>query len=164
MMPDRIELVDESGRPIGQADVRQAHQARLLHHSVHIVLVNSKGRFFCAHRSLQKEIYGGWWTVPGAHVLVGESYEATARRLLQATFGIDCPLNAVGKIRVQDGHENEISQMFTGRSDQEFTVNPEGFDDGRFLTAEEARRLAHDQKATPYLVRAIEIVEQALGS
>ena len=156
-MAEQIELVDESGKPVGQAEVKAAHTRQLLHHSVHIVLIDSKGRFFCAYRSPEKAIYGGYWTVPGAHVLPGETYGAAAKRLLKSVFGLDCELEAVGKIRVRDGIENEVSMMYVGHSDEQFKVKPDQFDDGRFLAPEDARRFASSQKVTPYLLHSIEL-------
>lgn len=162
-MVDQIELIDESDRPVGQANAKEVHQKQLLHHSVHIIIINSEGRFFCARRSLKKEIYGGWWTVPGAHVLFGETYDAAANRLCRSVFGIDCKLEAVGKIRVKDGNENEISTMYIGHSNQKFKVKPNQFDEGRFLTPKEAKQLAHNQKVTPYLLHSIALCKRVMA-
>src|SRR3989344_4039668 len=107
-MGEQIELINEDDVAIGQAEVEEVHQKQMLHHSVHIVMMTSEGRFFCARKNPKKKRYGGWWTIPGMHLLPGDTYETTAKRLLKTTFKFSCGLEEAGKIRVNDGQENEI--------------------------------------------------------
>src|SRR3989338_9420585 len=78
-----IDVVDEADLVIGQATEQEVREKNLLHHSVHLLIVDSHNRLFCAHRITGRLIYSGWWTIPGAHVLSGKTYEKTVARFLK---------------------------------------------------------------------------------
>jgi len=162
-MGEQIELIDEDDSVIGQAEVEKVHQKQMLHHSVHIILMTSEGRFFCARKNPKKKRYGGWWTIPGMHLLPGDTYETTAKRLLKTAFKSDCGLEETGKIRVNDGYENEISMMYMCHSDKKFNIDPDQFEEGKFLKPTEAEALAKTQKVTPYFLHAIRLAKKKLG-
>jgi isopentenyldiphosphate isomerase len=149
-----VELVDEQDRVVGRADEEEVRKKNLLHHSVHIAVIDSKGRLFCAHREKNKPVYGGWWTVPGAHVFSGETYEKASARLL-SELKLAGRLERIEKIRVDDGFENEFSTMYVFKSDSIPTLKPSDWEGGKFLALAEARQLKETQKTTLYLQRSL---------
>ena len=112
-MSENLVLVNEQDRVLGKVGVKEAHEEGILHRTVHIFIVNTEGKLFCRQRSLKKKVYPGYWsTSVGVHVSPGESYHETAKRGLVNTLGIDCDLKPIGKSRIKDESENEISATF----------------------------------------------------
>src|SRR3989338_1687981 len=83
MQKNILDIINEQDIVIGQATEEEVREKNLLHHSVHLLIVDSHNRLFCAHRIIGRLIYSGWWTIPGAHVLSGETYEKTVARFLK---------------------------------------------------------------------------------
>ena len=148
--------VNENDEVIGKVNEEEAHKRHLLHKSVHILLTNSKGEIFCRQRSLKKKRYPGYWsTSVGAHVMYGETYEDAIYRALKETLGIDCKLKMIGKDRIEDDVENEISALFVGHYDGKLKFNFQQIEGGKFFSVEELGKLIKKEKVTPHLVQAL---------
>ena len=154
-----IDVVDEADLVIGQATEQEVREKNLLHHSVHLLIVDSHNRLFCAHRIIGRLIYSGWWTIPGAHVLSGETYEKTLTRFLKE-LKIYASFKQLQKIRVNDGFENEWSMLYLLKSDTAPFLHPDKFQDGKFFSLAEICTLSQKEKMTPYLMAALDFVSQ----
>lgn len=89
-MQEFFDELDEFGTPTGKRITRQdAHRFGVWHRSVHIWIVDSKGRLLLQKRSMSKETYPGLWDISCAgHVLSGESHLEAACRELQEELSL----------------------------------------------------------------------------
>ena len=154
-----IDLINEQDIVIDQASEEEVLEKNLLHHSVHLLIIDSHNHLFCAHRIAGRPIYSGWWTIPGAHVLSGETYEKTLTRFLKE-LKIYASFKQLQKIRVNDGFENEWSMLYLLKYDTLPFLYPEKLQGGRLLSLTEIRTLSQKEKMTPYLMAALEFVSQ----
>lgn len=149
-----IDLINEQDIVVGQATEQEIREKNLLHHSVHLFIVDAHHRLFCAHRLNRRPIYSGWWTIPGAHVRSGETYEKTVIHFL-SELKLHGSFKELQKIRVQDEFENEWSMLYLLKSDAPPFLHPEKFQEGKFLSSSEIRTLSQREKVTPYLLAAL---------
>ena len=154
-----IDFVDEKDFVIGQATEEEVREKNLLHHSVHLLIIDSHNCLFCAHRIIGRLIYSGWWTIPGAHVLSGKTYEKTVARFLKK-LKIHASLKQLRKIRVKDGFENKWSMLYLLKSDTAPFLHPDKFQDSKFFSLAEICTLSQKEKVTSYVIAALEFVSQ----
>lgn len=84
-----LDLVDLSGRVIGQATRERVHREGLLHRAVHVVVWHPDGRILLQKRSASKACCPGHWdTSVGGHVGAGEEPQAAAIRECGEELGI----------------------------------------------------------------------------
>lgn len=79
------------------------------------------------------------------------------KRGLTNTLGIDCDLEYIGKSRIKDKSENEISATFIGYADEDMKFNPNEIEGGKFFTVDEVRELAKKENTTPHLAHALNL-------
>ena len=72
-------------------------------------------------------------------------------------MGLDCDLKFLGKVRVEDKYENEISYTYVGEisKEQQIRENPE--EPGKFFTKEEIKNLENTNKVTPYMFESLSL-------
>lgn len=111
-----LQLVDESGTTIGQAEKIAAHEAGgLLHRAVSVVLINDQGEILVQRRAAGKYHFAGKWANAACtHPLVLESPIDAGRRSLRDELGIDCGLVEVFRF-VYEAHDPE-----SGYTEREF--------------------------------------------
>ena len=73
-IPEEIVLVDElTGEDIGSVDREKAHQEGLWHASVHVWIIEAKGRLLFQQRADWMSIYPSYWDISAAgHLKAGE--------------------------------------------------------------------------------------------
>ena len=159
MQKNILDIINEQDLVIGQATEEEVREKNLLHHSVHLLIVDSHNRLFCAHRITGRPIYSGWWTIPGAHVRSGETYEKTVVRFLKE-LKIHASFKQLHKIRINDSVENEWSMLYLLKYDTAPFFNSDKFQEGQFLSLSKIRTLSQKEKMTPYLMAALDFVSQ----
>ncbi len=155
-MDENLDIIGQDEEVIDHASKAEIHYKHLLHKAVHILIIDSLGRIYCRNRTPEQSAAYGWTSSAGAHVLSGQSFDQTAKKALQETLGINCPLTLMGKIRIKSETENELVAVYTGYSDQ-VKLNPGPGQTGQFLTVEDLRILFDTQKVTPYLTQAFNL-------
>lgn len=112
-----LDVVDETGEPVGTAPRREVHEQGLLHLAVHVLLVRD-GALLVQRRSERKRTYPGKWTSSASgHVPSGENVGEAARREVVEELGIEPPrLEPLEVVRVEDPTvgEREITHVFAG--------------------------------------------------
>jgi isopentenyldiphosphate isomerase len=122
-MPELLDVVDPSGKPLARAKPRTAvHKDGDWHRTVHVWIVNNKGELLFQSRSREKESFPVTWDVSSAgHVSSGESPVAAAKKELFEELGIRAAakqlhrLFSVATSSVQHKGkfiDNEISDVF----------------------------------------------------
>ena len=100
-----VDVVDETGRPIGVVTRREMRTHRLPHRTCYIFVFDRGGRLLIHLRTATKDVYPAYWDVAVGGVLAaGESFEAGARRELHEELGIDAPLEPLFPMRYTDAH------------------------------------------------------------
>lgn len=157
-MNNQLDIINEQDEVVGQDDVEEIHQKDLLHRSIHILIVDPQGRFYLRQRSSKKSRYPGWYTNSvGAHVPAGQSYDETTRESLKETLGLDCKLKFLGKVRVHDKYENEISWTYVGYVDDLDKIKANSEEPGRFFRTDEIKNLKKKYKITPYVFKSLDL-------
>lgn len=95
MSKEYLDIIDESGRIIGQATRAECHtNSSLAHRTVHVLVFNSRGELFLQKRSINKDIQPGKWdTSVGGHLNLGETFHQAVQREIKEELGINAPVN-----------------------------------------------------------------------
>ena len=139
-MTEYFWVVDEEDRVIGKETRENCHKNRLIHRSVYVLLINSKGELFLQKRSMSKDLYPGYYTGSATgHVDYGETYDQAAQRELREELGINAPLEKIGKFHSFSPIENEFSTLYVCSYDGEVKFNPEEITMGLWMKLEQVR-------------------------
>jgi isopentenyl-diphosphate Delta-isomerase len=129
-----VELVDDSGAPVGESTVAHAHEAPgLLHRAFSVHLMDGSGRLLLQRRAARKTRFPGRWANaccghPGPGDPVGV---AAARRLAEELSVAGVPLAEIGvyAYRAEDpatGHvEREYDHVLLGRVADGLAIQPD---------------------------------------
>lgn len=149
-----FDLVDETGRIIGQASRSEVHgNPELLHLVVHVLVFGSDGRLFLQKRSDDKDVQPGKWdTSVGGHVDAGESVAQAVRRELAEELGVpgagsrDPELRFLYRYIHRNDYESELVTTYMCRWDGPFVLQESELADGRFWKLREIDRNAGDPR------------------
>ena len=156
-MEDTLDWIDEQENVLGAFSAEEIHKKALLHSSVHVFIIDSNGLLFCRKIISNSRIYPGYWsTTVGAHVFSGKDADKSACESVKHNIGIDCELKMIGKVRVQDRFENEISSTYIGYADGPLRIKSGEIEEGRFMAVEEIRRLVDQEHVTPHLILSLD--------
>jgi isopentenyl-diphosphate Delta-isomerase len=135
MVNEKVILVDEQDKPIGEMDKLEAHQKGALHRAFSVFLFNNSGQLLLQQRSKNKYHSPGLWTnTCCSHPLPNEDTLQAAKRRLREEMGIGArELEFKGHLiyktnRVAIGFENgliehEYDHIFTGKTEEEPKIN-----------------------------------------
>lgn len=163
-MPGRIAVVDDANRFVRWEDRVTIHTQRLVHRSIHVLLLDSAGRLLVQRRHAGKQTYPRTWDVSCAgHVeesdyLGGPDddldrvYAAVAAREVEEELGVTPALTPVARYGPVPGVHYEQIQLFRGVSDGPFRIQPDEVEELRLLAPSElAAFLAGPEPVTPLL-------------
>jgi isopentenyl-diphosphate delta-isomerase len=110
-----IDVLDESGRPVGATSRQDALDSGLPVRTVHVFLVDHEGRLLLQRLGSRRDRHPG----PGllgssvaAFPRPGESEEDAARRRSAEELGLGTPLDRLGTIRTMDGRSPKYVTLF----------------------------------------------------
>lgn len=143
---DRLSIVDDDDRVIGSATRREIHLNGMKHRSVHIVVVNSRGRILLQKRSAKKDSHPGFWDISvGGHVDVGEEYDDAARREIAEELGIEAPFREIGRRTPNAENGWEFVRLYECRFDGPFHPDRGEIDEVRWADPGELlQKASHD--------------------
>lgn len=142
---ERIVLVDEQGRGIGEAGKLHVHREGILHRAFSVFIFDRDGRFLLQQRAEGKYHSGGLWSnTCCSHPRPGEDVSDAAGRRLVEEMGMRCDLQPMFetsyRANVSNGLiENEYVHVFTGICDRAPLPNPAEVMDYRWMDADELR-------------------------
>lgn len=147
-----LKHITPDGNSVGYKDSEVIHDEHLLHRAVHILIVDSLGRFYLRQRPQSKKLYPGIWTsAVGAHVLEGYQPDETAQESLRTFLHLAGKIIPIGERKVEDEIENELVTFFLFRGETVPQPNPEEAMDVGFFTRDEIDGLMEQGKTTPYV-------------
>ncbi|HSI79423.1 MAG TPA: isopentenyl-diphosphate Delta-isomerase [Solirubrobacterales bacterium] len=157
--PERVVLVDESGRPIGTAEKPAVHHAETpLHLGFSCYLFDGEGAFLATRRARTKRVWPGVWTnsVCG-HPAPGEAFEDAIRRRLRFELGMTAEALAVAdptySYRAPPFRgivEHELCPIYVGRAVDQPRPNPAEVEEFRWMSWEDFVRAAESDAADAY--------------
>lgn len=145
-----LPLVDEEGRPMGQATRRECHDgSKKLHPVVHLHIYNN-GELFLQRRPEWKDIQPGRWdTAVGGHVALGESIDEALRRETKEEVGLcGFEAEALGRYIFESERDRELVHVFRTVTNEAPQPSNE-LDGGRFFAPEEIKLLMGKGFFTP---------------
>lgn len=152
---ERVDLVDDQDRVVGEATISECLEKSLLHRAVAVLVLRTSGKFVLQQRSRGDLWHPGLWTISSTgHVKKGEGYDSAARRELKEEIGIDAPLREVRRYHMppmsQNGlTENEWVALFACVTDSPCTVDPVEVEGVKDLTEAELREMLRSGPLTP---------------
>jgi|SRR3989344_1504525 len=152
-MEEKVILVDEQDREIGEGEKMTVHREARLHRSFTIFIFNSKGETLLQQRAKTKYHSGGLWSnATCGHPRPalrrgepGEGIKEAAQRRLREEMGIDCQLQEVlqftYKVKLDKGlWEHEFDHTFRGTYDREVKPNPDEANSFKWIAWEDLLR------------------------
>ena len=117
-------LVDQEDNTVGFLDKAACHDGKgLLHRAFSVFILNSQGEILLQRRSLEKRLWGGFWSNSCcSHPRKGESVVDAAKRRCQEELGIKVDLRFLYKFE-NAGSENELCHVLIGHSEMEPNIN-----------------------------------------
>lgn len=143
---EKLIVVDERNRAIGQGEKWAVHREGRLHRAFSIFLVDALGRVLLQRRSAAKYHSAGLWANSCCgHPRPGERTNAAARRRLREELGADAPLRYAFRARYRTELpngliENEIVYVFFGPAPRALALNPDEVSEVAWATGADLRR------------------------
>jgi isopentenyl-diphosphate Delta-isomerase len=109
--------VDEQDKVLGAISRIDAHSdPTKIHRAVLILITNNQNQMLFQKRSLNKDLYGGYWSLAcGGHVTYGQEYHQAADREVYEELGIHPHLFYVTKALLKNNQEQEQCQIYLCR-------------------------------------------------
>ena len=165
MTEERLVLVDEEDRPIGEATRETSHTLPgHMHRAFAILLFTPAGDLLLCQRSAAKTLWPLVWDGSVAsHPRLGESYEEACQRALRAELGLEIALSRVGHIVYrarygERGVEHEYCALFQGTVEAPIAPNSAEVAAWRTLDPAALRRAIAAEPAaySPWLALALQ--------
>jgi isopentenyl-diphosphate delta-isomerase len=179
MSIEYVVLLDDRGRPIGQAPKSGVHTSSTpLHLAFSCYGFDRSNRLLCTRRAESKLTFPGVWTnTCCGHPMPGERLEDAVRRRLRDELGVSagnlvCALPEFRYRAEMNGiRENEVCPVFLCRITGELKLNPDEVAEARWVSWEDCvqKALSPGSELSPWSVRQIAalreggIVERFLG-
>jgi len=161
-MSERVILVDQHDRPVGEAEKLEAHRQARLHRAFSVFVLDSVDRVLLQRRAAAKYHSGRLWSnTCCGHPRPGEEAQAAAERRLAEEMGFQCPLEPAGAFVYQaalgDLVEHEYDHVFRGRFDGTPRPDPAEVEAWQWISREalEADLAAHPGDYTVWLPLAL---------
>lgn len=180
MTTEYVVLLDEAGRPIGQAPKAEVHTSSTpLHLAFSCYGFDESGRLLCTRRAESKLTFPGVWTnTCCGHPAPGEELEDAVRRRLREELGMTvenlvCALPDFRYRAEMNGiKENELCPVFLGRVKGDLEPDPEEVAEVRWIGWQDYARQAASpaSELSPWSVRQVAalrdngVVERFLGT
>ena len=134
------------------------HDISLTHRVTDIAIFNNKDELLLQKRSMQKDLFPGYYTLSAAgHVSKGEEYEEAAKRELEEELGVkNVPLQMVGKVIVETDFETEMVAVFIGKHNVPFQFAKDEIDIVNFFSQEEIKKI---KNLTPVAKACLKILK-----
>jgi isopentenyl-diphosphate delta-isomerase type 1 len=134
------------------------HDKSLIHRAINIALFNTEGKLVMQKRSMQKDLYKGYYALSATgHVSKGETYEEAAQRELEEEMGvshINLKRNATFLVSAPD--ETEMVTLFTGNYDGKYIYPSDEVESLHYFSPQEIFKI---NKITPCSTQSLKIMK-----
>ena len=133
-----VDVVDETGRPVGTVSRSVMRARRLPHRSVYVLVFNRGGDLFVHLRTADKDVYPAHWDVAiGGVLAAGESFDAAGRREAREELGVELAPERLFPFRWTDAASDVHGMVYRARHDGPFVLQPEEIVRGEFVPLDE---------------------------
>lgn len=124
MSEEQVIIVNEQNEQVEIVPRSIMRRDVLLHRATYIIVTNSKDQILIQKRSLEKDVYPGYYDpTTGGVVKAGESYEDNAIRELEEEIGVtDVDLNPLWDFRINEDQCNVWGRAFWTKYDGEIKL------------------------------------------
>jgi len=138
-------VVNEKDEVIGYKSRYECHHDKsLIHRAVDVILLNKEGKIAMQKRSIQKDLYPGYYCVTASgHVSKGESYEDTADRELKEEMGVEeVRLERKDTFITHAEKETEMIAIFVGSYEGAYDFPVDEVESVHFFSNKEIKKLS----------------------
>jgi len=138
-------VVNEKDEVIGYKSRYECHHDKsLIHRAVDVILLNKEGKIAMQKRSIQKDLYPGYYCVTASgHVSKGESYEDTADRELKEEMGVEeVRLERKDTFITHAEKETEMIAIFVGSYEGTYDFPVDEVESIHFFSKEEIKKVS----------------------
>jgi isopentenyl-diphosphate delta-isomerase len=162
-MNDRVILVDETDRVIGDMDKLEVHQKGLLHRAFSTFVFNDDGQLLLQRRAKEKYHSANLWAnTCCSHPQPHESTLEAAERRLKQEMGIEINLEKkfdfIYRVKLDNNLiEYEFDHVYVGQYNQQPLLNPEEASDYSWISIQDLKDeiKLYPEKYTAWLKIAI---------
>lgn len=135
-------VVNGNDEVINNLPRKEAHDKKLLHRTISVLVFNDQGKVMLQKRSMKKDSNPGKWSnATGGHVGIKETYDETAKREVMEELKIEDKPVFIKKMIIHDPAHTTMTQLYTIKSNGPFKFNPEETDEIKFFTKEELLKI-----------------------
>ena len=135
-------VVDKDDNIVAYKPRKEAHDNKLLHRTISVLVFNDQNKVMLQKRSMKKDSNPGKWSnATGGHVGKDESYDETAKREIMEELKLDVKPEFFKKMIINDPAHLTMTQLYTIQSNGPFEFNPEETDEIKFFSKEELPKL-----------------------
>lgn len=139
-----VVVVDNQDNIIDHLPRKEAHNKKLLHRTISVLVFNDEGKVMLQKRSQKKDSNPGKWSnATGGHVGKNESYDEAAQREVMEELKINDKPEFVKKMIINDPAHTTMTQLYKIKSNGPFKFNPEETDELKFFSKEELPSIFH---------------------
>jgi isopentenyl-diphosphate delta-isomerase type 1 len=122
-----VDWIDKRGKIIGTVTKKFAHDHALLHHAVHVFVLNGKKELIIQKRSKNmRTLPGKWDTSVGGHVKSGETMMQAVKRECKEELGINVSPKKLGWMDISNSEKNyhnlERVTYFVAKTSQKIKI------------------------------------------
>ncbi len=160
-----LDIVNDRDEVIGTAKRKGIHKTKLMHRSVHIFLVDSKGRIWLEKRAQSTDTFPGYYNSSAAgHVSSGESYMAAAEREALEELGISgLELRQVHMLQASEETSNEFVAFFVAESEAVPSKHEGAESLDRYSIEEINRMIGNGEKLVPIFLNLFSWYKANIG-
>lgn len=147
---ERVILVDEKDREIGQAEKLEAHRVGLLHRAFSLLLYNEKGEMLIQKRADGKYHGAGLWSnACCSHPRPGELIKDSVKRRAKEELGLETENHYLFKVKYEFDMgngliEHEMDHVFVGRCHEDPKPDPEEISDWKYVDPTELEEMMEE--------------------
>ena len=130
-----VVAVDEKDNIISYLPRKEAHDKKILHRTISVLVFNDKGEVMLQKRSMKKDSNPGKWSnATGGHVGKNESYDEAAKREVEEELNLKLKPKFLKKMIINDPAHTTMTQLYIIKSNGPFKFNPEETDEIKFFS------------------------------
>ena len=174
-MGGRIAVVDARDRFVRWEGREHIHEARLVHRSIHVLLLDSRARLVIQRRHREKQTYPGHWDLSASGHVEESDYPAgpdddldrvyrdVAARELEEELGVRAALVELGHFGPEPGVHYEQLRLFTGSHDGPYVAQQDEVEAVTAVTRAELEALGSREPITHTLLWFAERLADRVG-
>ena len=150
MSEEMIDVLDEEDKFVRKASRGDVRKNALLHKTIHVVILNEKGKFFVQKRAANKDIWPRFYEVGvGETVIANEDYDEAAERGLREEIGINAKPQLLFETKFRSEENNANIRVYKCVIKEGVTFVDKEVSEGFFVSEEKLKGMVEGKDFTP---------------